>query len=369
MGMALSLQTENPLALEASNRRNVTSEEIDSAMTWAKGLNLNTYTDLIFGLPHETRDSFVEVLDKSIERGFDEIAIQNLKLMDGIEMNRPSFRKTYNIKTKYRILRANYAKYNGTFLAEHDEIAVSSNSFTYEDFLEVRYIGFMFHTVLMLDFQKLFIQFVRHLGIRPSKFFSQFCKPDRSGNWPEKYIRFLDDLRKEVEGELYDTKEVMVESAKKIYEANGNNVVESFLINTKFAGRLIYLEGNWIKKVFLRHLDDMMDQNLSSDDRNLASLLIDLGINERVDLKKIGKKKPLNITYDVIEWKKNKFKEHLYNLKMPEKLIKFSTNKSQTLMIEGFNKRFVSYSDQYYYLQAMEYIRPRKFLLHTLSYE
>ena len=54
---------------------------------------------------------------------------------------------------------------------------------------------------------------------------------------------------------------------------------------------------------------------------------------------------------------------------MPEKLIKFSTNKNQTSMLEGFQERFASYNDQDYYHKAIEYIRPRKFLLHNLSYE
>ena len=51
-------------------------------------------------------------------------------------MNRQDYRKKYNIKTKYRILGTHYAKHNKTFLAEHEEVVVSSDSFTYEDFLE-----------------------------------------------------------------------------------------------------------------------------------------------------------------------------------------------------------------------------------------
>ena len=112
-----------------------------------------------------------------------------------------------------------------------------------------------------------------------------------------------------------------------------------------------------------------MKGNLSSEYRNLANLLIDLSERERVDLKNISEKKPLNISFDVINWKLNKFKEPLHNLKMPEKLIKFSTNKSQTLMIEGFHKRYASYSDLDYYHKASECIKPRRFLLHNLSYK
>ena len=148
LGVSLALQTDNPLALEASNRRNVTTDEIDSAVAWAKGLGIYTSTDLIFGLPLDTRDSFVNLLDSSIERGFDDVNVRNLILMDGIEMNRRDYREKYDIKTKYRIVGTHYIKHNGNFIAEHEEVVVSSNSLNYEEFLEVRYMSFMFYAVL-----------------------------------------------------------------------------------------------------------------------------------------------------------------------------------------------------------------------------
>jgi radical SAM superfamily enzyme YgiQ (UPF0313 family) len=368
-GVILALQTENPLSLQAINRRNVTDEQISDAIAWAKGLNLNTSTDLIFGLPHDTSDSFIEVLDRSIKRGFDHIGVVHLLLMDGIEMNRQDFREKYNLKTKYRILGTNYTKHNDTFLAEHEEVVVSSNSFTYENFLEVRFMSFMFYAVFNLNFQKWFFQFARHLGINTTKFFSHFFKPDQDDNLPERYIRFLDDLKNAMESELHDTRDEMVDSAKKMFEANGNDVGESRRININFCGRLNYLEKEWVKPVLLYHLDKIMKGNLSNKDRDLASLLIDLSERERVDLKNISEKKPLNISFDVINWKQNKFKEPLHNLKMPERSLVFSTDKSQVSVIEGFQKRFATCNDQDYYHEVAERIRPRRFLLHNLSYE
>jgi hypothetical protein len=230
-------------------------------------------------------------------------------------------------------------------------------------------MGVLLYSVFSLNFQKWFFQYARHLGINITTFFSHFIKPDRDGNWPKGYIRFLDDLKNEIEGEMHDTLEEVVASAKKIFIENGYDVGESSRINIKFGGRLNYLEGGWVKPVLMRHLDEITNMGLSSDDRNLASLLIDLSNYERVNLKKIDEKEPLKISFDVINWRKNKFKDVLHNLKMSEKLIKFSTNKSQTLMIEGFHKKYASYSNQDYYHHAMDIIRPRRFLLHTLSYE
>ena len=135
-----------------------------------------------------------------------------------------------------------------------------------------------------------------------------------------------------------------------------------------FVGKLCYQEGDWVKQVLLCHLDNIMKQNLSVEDRNLASLLIDLGEKERVDLKYHSAREPINISYDVINWRKNKFKEPLYNYKMKERLVNFSTAKDQNLMIESFNKRFSYHKPKDYYHEAMEFIRPRYHLLHNLSY-
>ena len=161
----------------------------------------------------------------------------------------------------------------------------------------------------------------------------------------------------------------MVAAAKKKYEANGNDVGESSRIAMNFGARLSYLEGDWTKEVLMIHLEDFMEGKLSEENRNLAGLLIDLSERERVNLRKIGEKKPLKVSFDVINWKKNKFRESLNSLKMPEKCIKFTTEKSQGLMIEGVQKRFASYNDIDYYHAAMESIRPRAFMLHNLSYE
>ena len=92
-GLVLSLQTENPETLKAINRRNVTDEEIDDAIKWASSLNISTSPELIFGMPYETRDNFVNLLNKSINRGFDSVLCNNLFVMDGIELKRDFVKK------------------------------------------------------------------------------------------------------------------------------------------------------------------------------------------------------------------------------------------------------------------------------------
>ena len=85
---------------------------------------------------------------------------------------------------------------------------------------------------------------------------------------------------------------------KKFIE-NNNDVGESTRININFGGRINYLEGDWVKAVLLRHLDEITNMGLTNSVRNLASKLIDLNELERVDLKNNIEKKGIYHCIDV----------------------------------------------------------------------
>jgi len=368
-GLTLSLQTENPETLKAINRRNVTEEEIDSAISWASNLGIPTTTELIFGMPYETKDNFVNLLNKSINRGFDSVLCNNLFVMDGIELNRPDHRKKFKIKTKFRPLGTNYGKHDGNFIAEHEEVVVSTDTFSYEDFLEIRSLNFMFYAVFSLNFQKWFFQFIRYQEISLSDFFSRFVKPNRNIKWPNGYLKFLDDFKDAVEGELHDNRDEVVAKTKKVFEKNNNDVGEPSRINVNLGARLIYQEASWVKVVLLYHLNEIIKENLSPDDKSIANLLISLAERERIDLKNTTEREPLDLSFDVINWRKSKFKKPLQNFKMPSKKIKFLLDDTRVSVIKGFKKRFSTADDNDFYYAAIDFVRPKSSLLHILTYE
>ena len=368
-GLVLSLQTENPETLKAINRRNVTEEEIDDAINWASKLNISTSTELIFGMPHDTRDSFVELLDRSVKRGFDQVWCHNLFLMDGIELNRPDAREKFGIKTKFRQLGTNYGSHNDSFFGEYEEVVVSCNSFTYEDFLEIRNLNFMYYAVFSLNFQKWFFHFIRNSKVKLSEFFLKFINPDRNKQWPDGYLKFLDNLKATIEGELHDSREEVIAKAKETYYTNDEDVGDPSRINVNLGARLIYQEDNWIKDVLMHHLESISKEKLSDDAKELARSLIDLAENERIDLKNISEKKPMNFSYDVIAWRQNKFKRPLYDLKMPTRSINFLLDENRTSQIDSFQKRFGTNKDNDFYYAAMDFITPRSCLTHILTYD
>jgi len=132
---------------------------------------------------------------------------------------------------------------------------------------------------------------------------------------------------------------------------------------------LIYQENSWVKEVFLHCLNDIMGRKFSNDDKSLAISLIDLAELERIDLKKINKNKLMNLSFDVIDWKRNKYKKPLQNLKMPARSIKFIVDKSRTSQITGFQQKFITATNKDFYTAALDFISPRSSLLHVLKYD
>jgi len=194
-------------------------------------------------------------------------------------------------------------------------------------------------------------------------------KPDRNKSWPKKYLRFVDDFKAAVEGELYDSREEVTASLKKIYEANGNDVGEPTRINIAFSARLIYQENSWIKEVFLHCLNDITSGRFSNEDKSFAISLINLAELERIDLRKINENKLMNLSFDVIEWKRNKYKKPLQDLKMPATTMKFLVDKSRASQITGFQQRFFSATNKDLYIEALDFFSPRTHLLHVLKYD
>jgi hypothetical protein len=290
--------------------------------------------------------------------------------MDGIELNRPEVREKFKINTKFRPLAAGYMSHNGTFIAEHEEVVVSSKTFSYEDFISIRCLNFMFYSVFDLGFQVWFFQYIKNSNswVTLSQIFDKFMNPDRKQNWPKKYLNFVDDFRRAVEGELFDTREELVAALKKLYEDNGNDVGETTRINIHYGGRLIYEEQSWLKEVLCQHLKNIAGEEITGDEIKLGKSLVDLGSLERIDFEDINKNKNLIICHDIMEWKKNKFKKSIDNYKIEQRPVKFKIDNKRIKQITTLLESASHKVDSDFYTMALETITPRRNLLHDLNY-
>ena len=366
-GLQISLQTGNAKTLEVVKRKNLTEEEVDQGIAWAVENGIHSYTELIFGLPYETLETYCSALDNCAKRGFDVIIGYTLWLMAGIPLNTIESRELYKIKTKYRILASAYGEHDGDFSCEHEEIVVSTSTLSEHDFQVFRQISFLFYAVYAIGFYRLFIQGLINHGVSMTKFFMEFMSPDMSGEWPDEYIQFIADFDKTVNEEIFDTREELEEYMKKSFYENNKKTVNPTRINVLFGGRLVYMERSWVKDVMEKHLIKLLPA-CDESTLDMFSLLLEIGEKERIDIRNHIEPLPINTSYDILSWKKERFKKKLTEYHFKSKTIKFSIRPEVNETIKSFVSGNEYQDDDVFYYNAVDNIVPRGNQLYDQTY-
>lgn len=136
--MYLAVQSLDHDVLENVKRSNIqlgAYQEIQTQIT-ARGMRSNS--DLILGLPGDSLASHVGSLRKLIDLGTSRLNNFQAILLKGSEMETAEARQKYNYTSKYRILPKSYGQYGNDKVLEVEEIIVSSDSMSFDDYLTAR---------------------------------------------------------------------------------------------------------------------------------------------------------------------------------------------------------------------------------------
>ena len=363
-GMALSLQTENPETLKEIKRRNLTSEQIDEAIAWAAERNLPSTTELIFGLPYETKESFVSFLNNALRRGFDSILVNNLYIVDGIEMAREGYREKHGLKTRFRLTSSNQGLIDDEFCAEYEEVVVGSNCISLDDFKFMRTLNFMFYGVFSLSFYKWFFQFVRHSNVPLADFIAELIKLSVDGNNESPWQAFIRKFENAAMDELHLSPDALHRSAHKEFSMNNNQVPTPSLLNVYFGAQMICLDKVVIQEALLSTLEKFIVRDKNERLYKKANFLIKVCETERINLFKFEKPNTIATSYDLPKWKRDKFKQPLDRYKIKKTEISFVEQDEFLLKFPEFKKSFSALDEKSFYFNALQFMVPRTQLLY-----
>ncbi|MEO5358602.1 MAG: radical SAM protein [Nitrospirae bacterium YQR-1] len=141
-GVTMSLQSLNPATLKAVNRQNISTRVFEELQNRFSTDKIETYTDVILGLPEETCESFISGVAEIIEKGqHNRIQFNNLVILDNSEMGQESYQKQYGFVVKQSQIinfHGGLAASGVTGRSETQKIVVGTNTMPPEDWLKVR---------------------------------------------------------------------------------------------------------------------------------------------------------------------------------------------------------------------------------------
>jgi len=128
--------------LKETVRISATHKEAIESISYARKNGMPTATELIFGLPGETLESWKEVINNTISYGFDSVSMNPLWLLKGSDLNQESVRKENQYVGKFMLAEnavTQYGDFISTFLviAHTTLMQYSGNYGPADDFLGV----------------------------------------------------------------------------------------------------------------------------------------------------------------------------------------------------------------------------------------
>ncbi len=154
-GVLLAFQTLNKKSLKAIKRDNIKLETYYELQRRFTAEGVETFSDMILGLPEETYETFTDGISTLIEMGqHNRIQFSNLSILPNAEMGDKEYHKRYGfelVETKQINTHGSLGEWVDN-IYETQQLVVGTNTMSLEDWAKCRSFSFM---VSLLHFDKL----------------------------------------------------------------------------------------------------------------------------------------------------------------------------------------------------------------------
>jgi hypothetical protein len=166
---------------------------------------MQSYGEMILCLPGETKASFMKGIRDLMEAGVTRISAHQLMLLHGAPLSNPESRRRFGLKTMFRVVARDIGDYTGEPVIETEEMVVSTPTFSFEEYLEVR----VFHLLLTIfyyegNFEEAF-ELAREMGIKPFDLVERM--PAMLEQAPAAFRKVIEDFVRESREELFTTRQ------------------------------------------------------------------------------------------------------------------------------------------------------------------
>ena len=253
MPLWMSVQSLDKGVLKNIRRDNISTDHMLALYPAIKAANLQTRAEVILGLPGETHENHMTTLRELIQARMDEIQVHTCMLLDGSEMGTPNERKKWKLDSKFRILQRDFAELsNGKKVMEIEEVVVSSEHMTFDEYVDLRILAFVIYVTNRGTVYDPITKFLREQNL---DVFDYFCKiKDDIDSAPKSIQDIFKRFKDATINELWDTPEKIITNYQKDSEYQK-------LLNGEAGINVMY---HFLAEVTSQHMDDWTEYILTT---------------------------------------------------------------------------------------------------------
>ncbi len=235
--ISLSRQTQNPEVLANIKRSNIDIDTFTALSLQAKELGVESFAELIYALPGESKSSFIAGAKEILESDVDGLHFFPAMLLEGSEMSTQASRRLYGIQGEFRSIDGASGDYGSFAASEFEEIVTTTSVFTRRDYFAVRRFHFLQSVLVDADSGGRLFYPLRGLTRDNSLFpLIEALSTDATLD-AGAFGRLLSDF------EAHASRELVPPSLVATSRFTARSTYESVKLNPHFLVRLLYSEG------------------------------------------------------------------------------------------------------------------------------
>ncbi|MBI2889504.1 MAG: cobalamin B12-binding domain-containing protein [Nitrospirae bacterium] len=210
-----SVQSMDPEVLKNIKRSNIDTDKLLDLSLKADEVGANSCSEVILGLPGDTREKHLRSLELVIDAGFKSVLTHQAMMLPGTELTSSETRKKHGLQTRFRVLPRCFGHYvtplGSVTSAEIEEICVSSLTLSFEDYFACRQFDLVVACFHNEGTYKGLLRLLKQAGLSGFAWLrSIFESRGQSG-----IKDFFDDFLAETRDELWESKDALLEFTRR----------------------------------------------------------------------------------------------------------------------------------------------------------
>ena len=268
----MSVQSMDKDVLKNIRRDNISVDQMLDLSPTIKEANLPTTSELILALPGETYESHVNSIRDMVRAKMDDIQVYTCMMLHGAELNTVKQREKWGLKTKFRLLPRDFAKLsNNKNVVEIEEVIISTNTLTFEEYVELRVLALVLWTTSVSIAFEPILKLLREKNMDVFELFYRSLKKIKNSS--QQIQQIINSYKQETQSELWDSSEDLEThfNQKKNYDKLLSGEAGTNLIQTHQALILEKCMDEWTEYI-LDITKEILQENHSFTDKEFTDV-------------------------------------------------------------------------------------------------
>ena len=295
--VSMSKQSLNPETLTLIKRKNISNEIYDELRKECEKNNIETYCELIYGLPGETYNSFIDGVISTI-RSKQTVALYNLRLDTGEELSTTKSRQKYGMETAFRVQAGAVFSYNDVHLLEYEEFVTKNKWMSEDNILSIRLFQFILF-ILDLDAFKEFRKGLFLYGFDHGTLIQ--CIIEDKKNYTPLWKEIVGDFLESVISERIPSHKAKLEFTKEDIEVvRIDEIALNIFYMSKIVSELSYIEA--LKEYLMGVLYRFYSRELKSEEMQDLKDTLNISFDNIICYEEIKNFKSIESDFDIDGW-------------------------------------------------------------------